>query len=126
MWVSIEYGNSLFALKLLEYESGVVNFENCGIKVIPISILAWLVQHSPKELNLSNNKLESLPVELRHLKKVILSGNPLQSLPQILHDMKWPKIKRYLDSLTSKSAHWDVRKLLIVGEEGVGKSVRYL
>lgn len=123
MWVSIEHGNALLAEKIFEYESGVANFENCGIKSIPIAIIAWLVQHSPKEVVFSNNQLDSLPVELRFLKKVRLQGNPLGTIPQILHDAKWSKIKHYLGTLVSKSSQWDVRKLLIVGEEGVGKTV---
>jgi len=76
-----------------------------------------------KTLNLEFNKLISLPYEmctLSELTSLKLTGNTLSSIPSEFHS-ETTLIMNYLARLKMQSA-WRRRKLVIVGEENVGKT----
>lgn len=78
-----------------------------------------------KILDISRNELQRVPPELatlEHLEKLKLQGNPLSVLPGPVRQLPWPRMKAYLQSITERAEKWNERKVIIVGEEGVGKS----
>ena len=99
---------------------------DCSLEQVPAEILPWAEQGYIKELILSENMLQALPVPLRHVKKVDTHQNPLQSIPIDIRHGKWSKIRKYLDQIATRAAQWNIRKLLLIGEEAVGKSVSIL
>ena len=107
----------------MELEGGIANFSDCNLEKLPDEVFKWIEAGLLKELNISGNMFQALPVELRHVKKVEVLRNPLQTIPVDIRSAKWAKIKKYLDTIATKAASWDIRKLLFVGEEAVGKSV---
>lgn len=113
------------AKKLLELDNGYLNCSDCSLELIPDEILRWAQQGVLKELNLSQNMLQAIPVGLRHVKKVTVYQNPLQTIPAEIRFSKWSKIRKYLEQIATRAAQWNIRKLLLVGEEGVGKSVSF-
>jgi hypothetical protein len=122
--VALKHNNTSLAKRLLELENGVINFSGCNLEKLPSEIFTWIEAGLVKELNISENMFQSLPIELRHVKKVNAAQNPLQTIPVDIRRGKWLKMKQYLDKIANKAQSWDVRKLLLVGEEGVGKSVK--
>ena len=56
-----------------------------------------------------------------NLNKVNLDGNPLSIYPERCRT-SWPRMKEYLQSIENRAEARNIKKLLIVGEEGVGKS----
>jgi predicted NACHT family NTPase len=110
----------------LEYENGVANLSNNNFETIPDVIIDWVKEGIIKEINLDNNKLNSIPKDFTNLRNVTVLGNPLQSIPVEFHSDKWKKLKQYLTSVVEKTANWNIRKLIVVGEEGVGKTTLYL
>ena len=119
---AIESKNYPFAKKILEYENGIANMSNSELETVPEIIAEWINQGLIKELNLDNNNLNAIPYELTALKNISLNDNPLQSIPVEFRNAKWKKIKSYLNSVAEKTANWNIRKLILVGEEGVGKT----
>ena len=78
---------------------------------------------SLKRLNLENNKLSSLPYELAHLTSLntlLFSGNSLSSIP-VEYQQDTLTMIEYLTRLKLQST-WKRRKLVLVGEEFVGKT----
>lgn len=119
----MRHRNKIVAKKLLELEGGILNFSDCSLETVPDEVILWAEQGFLKELNLSQNMLQALPVSLRHVKKVMVNQNPLQTIPAEIRFSKWSKIRKYLDQIATRAAQWNIRKLLLVGEEAVGKSV---
>jgi len=107
----------------LELDNGVANFSDCNLQSIPIGLMILVEQGIVKDLNLSQNMLQSIPVQLRTVRKVNVLQNPLQTIPADIRKAKWSKIKKYLEQIAIRAEKWNIRKLLLVGEEAVGKSV---
>lgn len=72
------------------------------------------------KLDLSNNLLKNLPCTLKNF-EVKIDGNPLSLIPDSAR-LSWNKIKIYLDSVSNRATRWSECKLLLVGQEGVGKT----
>ena len=109
------------APEYMKYHSHtVLNLSNCGITEINSKWAVLIEQHQVSSINLSNNKLEYIPVSLLSLKHVELKGNPLSTIPEPFKG-NWHKLKSYLLSIQDNSRKWDRCKLMIVGQEGVGK-----
>ena len=125
MWMISEFGNKNLLLKILEIESGFINFSSLSITKLPQIILDLCEDQLIKDLNLSNNNIRVLPVQLRYVKKVHLTNNPLTCLPVALREAKWSKIKRYLDEIEVQSTSFNLRKLVILGEDATGKTVNF-
>jgi hypothetical protein len=122
--VALLLGNAELASKLLEFEGGIANLADCQLEQVPPLIFEWIEKGSIKELDLCGNMIQTLPIELRNLKKVKVNHNPLQTIPVEIRNARWGKIRRYLEQIAIRAAQWNIRKLLLVGEGGVGKSVR--
>ena len=60
-------------------------------------------------------------IKFPNLKQVILEGNPLSIYPERCRT-SWAKMKEYLQSIETRAECRNIKKVLIVGEEGVGKS----
>ena len=77
-------------------------------------------------LNLQENFIDYLPSELsklHNLKKVKLKDNPLSYIPKSAQKSA-KMLRSYLETLRECSTQWHRVKLLIVGDQGVGKTVR--
>jgi Leucine-rich repeat (LRR) protein len=86
--------------------------------------LPWHKFTSMKTLDLDGNNLEVIPSEIAmliNLQTVSLAGNPLRSIPKRFRT-NWPTVSDYLRLVGHQAAQWKHRKLLLVGQEGVGKS----
>ena len=85
---------------------------------------------SLKVLDLSENNLQTLPATLAtlpNLQKVLLEGNPLSDIPISFRNSGWTsELKTYLRSILEKSEDFLERKILLVGQEGVGKCMFFL
>ena len=94
----------------------------CLSNISPLMV-SVLKEVKTKILDISRNELQRVPPELatvEHLEKVKLHGNPLSVLPGPMRDLQWPRLKAYLQSITQRAEKWNERKVIIVGEEGVG------
>ena len=113
--------NLALACYFLELEKGVADMSNLFLENLPQTLIDWkggLI----RELDLRNNRLNLLPSSLRHIEKVHLSGNPLLCLPQHLRAARWSKVREYLDETQRGDVTWNVRKVILLGEEGAGKT----
>ena len=82
-----------------------------------------------RRLDCQNNLLEVLPLELRHLVNLEdvrefcgFTGNPLLSPPLAVAEQGAPAVVAYLGDLGRGGAALDVRRLMFVGDGGVGKT----
>ena len=50
-----------------------------------------------------------------------MDGNPLRTIPAKFRS-PWPVIRDYIKSVAAKSEKWNEMKILLVGQEGVGKT----
>ena len=66
--------------------------------------------------------MHSLPPEIINVETVIWKGNPLSFIPESFHKEDWEKMREYLSSVSEGSTSWQEVKLLLVGQEGVGKT----
>ena len=74
----------------MKLEKGVADLSNLFLDRIPPALMKW--KHSIiKELNLTNNLLNSIPIHFRHIEKVTTRGNPLLCFPATLRKAKWSK-----------------------------------
>lgn len=76
------------------------------------------------ELDLSHNKLNTLPCTLR-VADVNLDHNPRDAIPEGFRK-PWSKTQAYLESVKTRSTQWTECKLLFVGQEGVGKTYVFI
>merc|ERR1712137_221980 len=84
----------------------------------------WNKLENLRVLDLSGNNLDLIPEEFIHLpwlEKVNLEGNPLRSIPERFQST-WPILRDYMSTVRTKASRWTERKLLFVGQEGVGKT----
>ena len=100
---------------------------NVQLESLPEDEEYWNTFTSLETLDLSGNLLQSLPVGMGDLPNpktnVKLKGNPLQSLPDnLIAEYCWPDIKKHLQEV-KKESQVPERKLVFVGEAGVGKSI---
>ena len=78
-----------------------------------------------RSLDVSNNNLDFFPGEignLINLKKFNYKNNPLRFIPQNILKSGNQGILRYLSQLKDCATEWKRMKLLVVGEENVGKT----
>ena len=80
-----------------------------------------------ENLRVMNNNLEFLPSsmsEMKNLKKLALQGNPLDTIPKEIMARGTPAILSYLrqSSVEETTTNWKRIKLMVMGEEGVGKT----
>src|SRR3990167_2222390 len=104
----------------------VMNLSNRNLSKIPTYKLKRLLKDTLTDLDLSNNAFEYLPSELaslKNLKYVNLSNNPLSSIPAPFRT--WSKLQKYLSSIQNAARHWNRCKLLVVGQENVGKVMSF-
>jgi hypothetical protein len=104
-------------------QNGLGNFSGCNLTTIPKEVFNWISRDLIRVLDISNNNLQLLPTELSLVKKVIFNNNPLLGYPLELRTSRWSKMKAHLTTVVSRANFWNVRKVILVGEEGVGKSV---
>jgi Leucine-rich repeat (LRR) protein len=84
----------------------------------------WEKLENLRVLDLEGNNLDIIPVSiafLAQLERVLLDGNPMRTVPERFRS-PWPVLREYMKSIGNKAAHWTEKKLLFVGQEGVGKS----
>lgn len=99
-----------------------VDLSDLGLTHISQALLNVLQATGARSLDLSFNQLRTVPLRLASImEKVNLEGNPLDLIPMASRS-SWAKTVRYLVSLEERAAVWPERKVLFVGEEGVGKS----
>ena len=126
--------NVLHNLEQLQYlcppsyhATKVMNASNLGISKISSTMMSQLTSGDFKELNLDNNQLEFIHPSIGSipgLSKVTISGNPFYSVPESYrHD--WKKMKEYMSMIKSQSSHWNTCRLLVLGQEAVGKVREY-
>ena len=75
---------------------------------------------------MAHNKIQSFPTEvanLPRLKELVINNNTLPAVPkEILNTSDSKRIISYFRGIHLKAGVWKEMKLLIVGEEGVGKT----
>jgi len=117
-----------FHLKALPTEIGIlttlrsIDLSYNALMVLPVEIgnLSQL-----RRLDLRCNELRNLPWTIGHLpklKELLLKGNPFSELPSELLQQKTEHIKTFLKSLQSGEVSCSRVKVLVVGEENVGKT----
>ena len=103
-----------------------LDMSGMGLESIPVKNRAqWHSFSRLHSLDISNNELDSVPVQLAHLDSlshVALSGNPLRLLPPSLAPFQWTTVKTYLLALIREMTSVCTRKVAVLGEEGVGKT----
>ena len=103
-----------------------LHLEYAGLDDLPMEANYWKTFASLSLLDLRGNQLQALPpalVSLGSLSTVRLERNPLGSIPGPFRSSSFSSaMKRYLSSIERESEQWPERKLLFVGQEGVGKS----
>ena len=120
--------------ELTEFPKGLCNIKGLNrlvlagnrIREIPSEVAA-LVQL--ERLDLSHNLLAALPQELGHLlrlRKLFLDGNSLHSIPKEVVARGTSRLLEYLRQISGYSADWRKMKLMLVGEECVGKTSEFL
>jgi len=102
----------------------LLDLSGCSIRCLNPVFVAAL--GGVRILNLSNNLLETLPAELAFtgsLEIVHFDRNPLTYIP-LPYRVSWLKLKSYLKYINLRASSWLERKMIVVGEENSGKSVR--
>lgn len=130
-WACLEEQRPLVNRLLVQARSsgwGVksLHLEYAGLEELPMEASYWRTFASLSLLDLRGNQLQALPpalVNLGSLSTVRLDRNPLGSIPGPFRATTLSSsMKRYLSSIERESAQWPERKLLLVGQEGVGKT----
>lgn len=109
-------------LPLTMREKTVIDLSGRGLSQIPHYKFLRLLTDTITELDLSNNQFQALPCELaqlKNLRSVIVENNPLETIPKSFRG-SWNKLQKYLTSIEN-SKRWNRSKLMVVGQEGVGK-----
>jgi len=77
-----------------------------------------------EDLRVNNNKLSQLPVSLSalsRLRRIAFAGNPLINIPSDFPE-RAADVRQYLSSLQEDPVVNSTVKLVVVGQEGVGKT----
>ena len=77
-----------------------------------------------EELRVNNNKLSQLPVSvsaLSRLRRITFAGNPLINIPSDFPE-RAADVRQYLDSLQEDPVVNSTVTLVVVGQEGSGKT----
>lgn len=104
-------------VKLSIFEAGVV--------WIPAEETFWRNFVALEELDLRRNKLQTVPAGLIRascLERVFFHENPLRDIPAAFRGGDWHQLRKFLLTIREESTRWKERKLLLVGQEGVGKT----
>ena len=96
-------------------------FAGKNLKQVPQDVLDRA--ESIKELDISNNQIQTLPVELKAIKRVNISNNPLLGIPRKFRTAPWAKVRTYLQKIYQLGERWTVRKLILIGDSKDGKTV---
>ncbi|KAH3757623.1 leucinerich repeat kinase [Pelomyxa schiedti] len=94
-----------------------VDLSLLGLAEVPQNMATLL--SSCREIDLSYNKLDTLPRALCTVSNIKLDGNPLGKIP--FHFHSWNLLKRFL-RLDGEPIPWLQRKLLMIGDGAVGKT----
>ncbi|MCR9066835.1 MAG: ADP-ribosylation factor-like protein, partial [Cytophagales bacterium] len=74
-------------------------------------------------LSVEGNQIHTFPPQIVEIEVLHWKGNPLSLIPDAFrNESDWSKMKQYLSSISEKSTSWQDIKLLLVGQEGVGKT----
>lgn len=98
-----------------------LQLNNNDLLQIPVDIGLLL---NLEELLLQNNKLAQLPLSIaniKHLKQIRFHNNPLLNIPKDFPE-RAAEVRDYLQALQDDPVPNNVIKLVLVGQEGVGKS----
>jgi len=89
---------------------------------IPDGLVPMIVQF--KTIDVRGNLLQSLPTEMQVLDMLKWKDNPLTLVPENIRKQHnyWQQMRSYLGSLSNRAMCWKEVKLLLVGQEGVGKT----
>lgn len=96
-----------------------------GVEWIPAEETFWKHFVALEELDLRRNRLQTVPagiVRAHSLERVLFHENPLRDIPAAFRGGDWPQLRRFLLTIRKESTRWKERKLLLVGQEGVGKT----
>ena len=109
-------------MRILTLQDGVADLSNCSLTEVPTSLLRMIKANLITKLDLRNNRLNEIPLELASFPDVKISKNPLSTIPAQYRDEKWPILRKYVQSAVTIADNWDIRKVIIVGEERSGKT----
>lgn len=119
--------NDLYQLKKLPYSNTyqeyTMDISGLNLKCISNYCLEMLESGSFKSLDFSKNRIQYLPSKLatiKSLQKVFIDENPFDCIP-FFYTSSWKKMKEYLLSIHNSSESWNRSRIIIVGQEGVGK-----
>lgn len=104
-------------------KKGVIDLSGYNLKCISNIAAAMLVSRATA-LDLRFNLLESIHPELAKIEKVKFSDNPLSLVPERIRLGGWQQMRKYLRTIAQRASLWNECRLILVGEEGVGKTVR--
>lgn len=110
--------NSLLGLHKLQY----VDLSNNRITIIPPQIENLQLLHT---LKLRENLINALPsalCRLPKLQKLAIDKNPLESIPKEVIGRDIKSLMGFLAQLDGQTTNWKRIKLLVLGEEAVGKT----
>ena len=124
---SLDLSSNRFNRVPTEYLSKLVNLSTLTLAKNLIAEVSPLCSTltSLTSLDLSSNKLELPPLPLLTIPKLQIlkiSGNHFRFLPDNIKNNVDTQLIPYLQELKTSSIHWRSLKLLVVGEENVGKT----
>ena len=107
-----------------------LDLSHCNLYCLPEELVELLSSEEPfkqiRTIDLSHNVLRGLPpnlLKMPNLEKLKLEGNPLDMIPDSFRKtLSWVKIREYLKTVQDRAQKWHTCKLLVVGQEGVGKT----
>jgi Leucine-rich repeat (LRR) protein len=118
------HGTGIQLRNILEDIQFTVDYSGRNLSTLSNDLLFEIQRNeSITTLDLSKNRLHYLPSALgdcEHLKLLRYGNNPLSTIPGNCKQ-SWIKLKSYLQSIKSSITSWNRCKLMLVGQEGVGK-----
>ncbi|KAH3766933.1 FBox-LRR protein [Pelomyxa schiedti] len=105
------------------YNRQVANLSHLHLSTLPKAIAEKLVCQGWMTIDLSGNHLNSLPYSLHLTRNLHVEGNPLSEIPANYRSGDYPtrSLQHWL-RFGGPPSEWVHRKLVIVGEENVGKT----
>ena len=120
--ISVEAKNLQFAMRVLSMQNGEADLSRSNLTEVPLSIVRMAKANLITKLDLSYNKLSAIPFDILEIPKVVYTGNPLDDIPKDQRDTKWPILKRNILNSINEYSNWDIRKIVVLGESGTGKT----